>query len=234
MLKQVGIVKNNTKSLDVFTQHISDNFLKIEKMRSSEYVKYCWEKYKAFDEIYKQDRAMNGNIFELIISSELYRQSISPMFLQAKVAFVPNVSFDILLYSSNRVPIGISLKTSLRERYKQADLEATALKYVHRRAKNYLITLDKKDSVITKDKIDNGILLGLDDIIVADTEEFDIFVENLSKTKFIQPDKIDIITAQNIVSQCSVTPQGKPCTPLASHARTDAERRGIKPELSIK
>ncbi|MCL1882066.1 MAG: nicotinate (nicotinamide) nucleotide adenylyltransferase [Oscillospiraceae bacterium] len=40
--------------------------------------------------------------------------------------------------------------------------------------------------------------------------------------------------ARNLLKKCSVTPQGKPCPPLASLERTDAERRGITPELSIK
>ena len=133
MLREAGIVKSKTKAYEVFCESISDDFLSIPEMRSSQYVSYCWELYIRNCPTGNQSNSMNGNIFELIVMSELYRQYLSPMFIQAQVAFVPNVKFDILLYSSEHFPVGLSLKTSLRERYKQADLEAVALKYVHHR-----------------------------------------------------------------------------------------------------
>ncbi len=55
-------------------------------------------------------------------------------------------SSDIVLFKEEkRSPIGISIKTSLRERYKQADLKAVALKYVHRNAENCLISLQSSE-----------------------------------------------------------------------------------------
>jgi len=144
---------------------------------------------------------MNGNIFELIIASEMYRQSLCPMYLQAMVAFVPNVKFDILLYSLDQFPIGLSLKTSLRERYKQADLEAIALKYVHRKALNYLITLDSDEAQNVKQKAQRGELLGINDVIVADSGDFDDLINDLLKMEFINPGEIKIITDGTIVTK---------------------------------
>lgn len=93
-----------------------------------------------------------------------------PFFLQAQVTFVPNVDFDIVLFKEmQRSPIGISLKTSLRERYKQADLEVVALKYVHRTAENYLISLQSSEVDSVKQKLLHGDLLGLNKIIAADS-----------------------------------------------------------------
>ena len=146
-----------------------------------------------------QDNSMNGLIFELIIQTELYRRVICPMFVQAQVAFVPNIKFDILLFSEKQFPIVLSLKTSLRERYKQSDLEAVALKYVHRKALNYLITLDEKKARNEKNKIDKGEMLGLDNIIVAVHEEFNELIDFLSSNTFIKPEKIDIIKARNTI-----------------------------------
>jgi len=40
----------------------------------------------------------------------------------------------------------LTIKTSLRERYKQADLEGLALKQVYRKSKTYLITLSGQES----------------------------------------------------------------------------------------
>lgn len=100
---------------------------------------------------------------------------------------MPNVKFDILLYSSDNYPIGLSLKTSLRERYKQADLEDIALKYVHRRALNYLITLDSDEADNVKEKLCRGELLGINKVIAADTEEFDELISKFGNINFINP-----------------------------------------------
>ena len=207
MLKQTGIIDKNTKAFEIFNSQISDNFLEISNMNPSEYVCYCWSRYESYRDENKgmmSDNAwnsMNGNVFELVIASEMYRQGLCPMFLQAKVAFVPNVNFDILLYTSENFPIGISLKTSLRERYKQADLEATALKYVHRRARNYLITLGEGEARSAKNKVITGDVLGLDDVILADKEEFDALIASLRQMNFIKPDKIEIVSAATVVER---------------------------------
>jgi hypothetical protein len=199
MLKKVGIVKRvNSIAYKVFSESIADDFTKIDKMNPSEYVKYCWNRYKAYCKNFPQDNSTNGNVFELIVESELYRQSLCPMFLQAKVAFVPNVKFDVLLYSSEMFPVGLSLKTSLRERYKQADLEAVALKYVHRKAQNYLIMLKSEETGRLKTKCKNGELLGINEVIAADCGEFDDLITLLSEMAFINPKKIDIIKGKMV------------------------------------
>lgn len=104
-----------------------------------------------------------------------------PLYKNAKVAFVPNVVYDLMFYTSERGPICWSVKTSLRERYKQADLESIALKYVHRKALNFLITLDKTAAKSVKNKIKNGDVIGLDKVVVATDPEFDKLVEDLKK-----------------------------------------------------
>jgi len=202
MLKKVGIIKNNeTKVYRIFSDYISSNFLEIAKMKSSEYVSHCMGLYQNNCPKQKRSNKTNGDIFEIIIQSELYRQNLIPMFLQANVTFVPNAIFDILYFFQTgklRIPITLSLKASLRERYKQADLEAFALKHVHRKAQNYLITLDQIRNI--NKKIDDGELLGLDRAIKADSEEFDELIKKLADAKLIHPDEIEIITAKTVVT----------------------------------
>lgn len=193
MLKDTGFVKSrNLQSYKIFTDKITDDFKSFDTWKASDYVKECWKRYGGAS---LNNNSMNGTIFEYIIGTALYNKGILPMFLQASMAFVPNTDFDILLYTSDNFPIGISIKTSLRERYKQADLEAIALKYVHRRALNYLITFSGNEANNVKNKIKTGTLLGINEVITADTNEFDIFINNLSQYTFIEPGKIDIITS---------------------------------------
>ena len=190
-LREYHIVKAKSKSSVIFTEHISDDFTTISAASPSKYVKYCWAKYESYASTQKQNNAMNGKIFELIIETCLFREKITPMFLQAKVTFVPNVDFDVICFTEEQYPIAISLKTSLRERYKQADLEAIALKYVHRNAKNYLIMLKSDETASLKQKLKKGELLGINEVIAADDVEF---VDNMKKNKYINPGKVDIIT----------------------------------------
>ena len=92
-------------------------------------------------------------IFEYILATLFVREGILPLYLSAKVAFVPNVIYDLMLFTSERGPICLSAKTSLRERYKQADLESIALKYVHRKALSFLLTLEENEAKSVKKKL---------------------------------------------------------------------------------
>lgn len=214
MLKRLNVVKTRrTKAGKVFLEHISEDFMQ-NSMTPAEYVSDCWKKYKKYsreeriakgsDKEEKENNALNGSVFEIIIATALIKEGIVPLHLQAKIAFVPNVEFDIVLYTAETGPIGISLKTSLRERYKQADLEAIALKYVHRKAKNYLLTLDEKEAISVKNKILDGDILGIDEVIVATSDEFNELVDNLKLRTLITPEKVDVISAVNVVTKAII------------------------------
>lgn len=189
------ITSSGTKTHSVFIKYISSDFKSISAPTPHEYVKKCWNSYKTNCPRGEQKQSLNGKIFETIIATCLYRESILPFFLQAQVTFVPNVDFDIVLFKEvQRSPIGISIKTSLRERYKQADLEAVALKYVHRNSENYLISLQSNEVDNVKQKLIQGDLLGLNKIIAADTLEFDAMIDYLKSIKFTNPGEVPIIS----------------------------------------
>lgn len=198
MLKKLGIVKSKTKGYHVFMEHIAPDFMS-NTMGPSEYVRYCWNNYE--NSGVERNNSLNGTIFELIIATLFVKEGILPLHLQAQVAFVPNVNFDAVLYTHETGPIGLSLKTSLRERYKQADLEAVALKYVHRKAENYLLTMDREEAESVSRKIATGAVLGLDKAVLASSDEFDLFVNNLKSKTFISPGSVEIITASRIITE---------------------------------
>ena len=198
MLKKLGIVKSKTKGYHVFMEHIAPDFMS-NTMGPSEYVRYCWNNY--VNSGVERNNSLNGTIFELIIATLFVKEGILPLHLQAQVAFVPNVNFDAVLYTHENGPIGLSLKTSLRERYKQADLEAVALKYVHRKAENYLLTMDREEADSVSRKIATGAVLGLDKAVLASSDEFDSFVNNLKSKAFVSPGSVEIITASRIITE---------------------------------
>lgn len=199
MLKRLGIVKSRgTKGYRVFMNHIEPDFMN-NTMGASEYVRFCWNKYEASG--FAGNNSLNGIIFELIIATLFVKEGIVPLHLQAQVTFVPNVTFDAVLYTNESGPIGLSLKTSLRERYKQADLEAVALKYVHRKAENYLLTMDRNEAEIVSRKILDGAVLGLDKAILVSSNEFDKFIDDLKDKVFISPGAVEIITASRVITK---------------------------------
>lgn len=179
ILQKKGMVKNpSSKTAKIFESLFGDvDFEHIKYISPKDYIKQYWDKYK---ERGLSNNTMNGNIFEIIIYTLLYREGLTPFYTQAKVAFVPNVDFDTILYTPSR-PISLSLKTSLRERYKQADLEAIALVHVHRRAKSYLLTLDPNEAAICKSKVKSGEIIGLDGIVDCNTSDIDDLITELKK-----------------------------------------------------
>jgi len=196
MLKDLGIIiGHNTKAGNIFAQ-LFPNFMEINYSKPSEYVTIYWSTYKKS----KFDNSINGKIFEYILATLCIRENILPLYLRAKVAFVPNVIYDLMFYTAERGPICWSVKTSLRERYKQADLEAIALKYVHRKALSYLITLDEKEAISVKKKIFTGDIIGLDDIIIATKPDFDKFISEIKKFKFIEPPTVQVIKTSQVVT----------------------------------
>lgn len=94
---------------------------------------------------------------------------------------MPNVILDIVLYNRKSL-ITISAKTSLRERWKQADLEAMATKYVHREARYYVVTLSEKE-VQARRKEQNS-YMGIDKFILAHLPEYDALVETIKKNRY--------------------------------------------------
>lgn len=161
-----------------------------------DYIRQYWNKYLSTG---KHSNTVNGNFFELVIHTLLYREGLLPFYAQAKVAFVPNVKFDTILYTPAR-PISLSLKTSLRERYKQADLEAIALQHVHRRAESYLLTLDPNEAELCKAKIKSGDIIGLNKIIDCNTSDIDNLIDELHliKTELTEAQSIKVVTGNLI------------------------------------
>ena len=205
IVRKIGLLKTNGKVDQIFMNLLGGDFREIEYSTPHEYVEKYWKAYKSAkekevvvegdDNKKKENASVNGKIFELIIETLLYNEGILPFYIQAKAAFVPNIEFDLLLYAESE-PVCLSIKTSLRERYKQADLEAVALKYVHRKAHCFLLTLDQNESNNVAEKINNSEVLGLDGMIYCLSEELDDLIKKLKTNKYTESKQVDVVTGQ--------------------------------------
>lgn len=185
-------MNNNTQSLQIvrtLTAHY-----KSDAKKPSQIISELWAQYQ---NNYASNNNLNGAVFEELIGYTLTLAGCMPFYMQAKVAYVPNVNYDFICYDEKTGPVSLSAKTSLRERWKQADLEAVALKYVHRNAKSYLITLDHAVIKTRLDKI--GDCMGLNDFILANSAEFDELIVSLQERHLSKAGKIEVISSNIII-----------------------------------
>ncbi len=196
-LNQLGITIGQNNKAEIVFDELFDSFLNVKYSKPSDYVSQYWEKYTKHGE---NNNNLNGKIFEYVLATLFVREGILPIYMSAKVAFVPNVIYDLMFYTAERGPICISAKTSLRERYKQADLEAIALKYVHRKALSYLVTLEEREAKSVKQKIKTGDVIGLDNVVVATNPEFDELINELKEFQFSEPPIVKVIESNQIIT----------------------------------
>lgn len=163
-----------------------------DDLSGSEFVKSGYDWYRSNHSTSQaKNRGLNGQIFEGLVLGALHKEEIFPAYYQAKVAFIPNTVYDILLYHPRR-PVILSCKVSLRERWKQADLEGAALKQVYRGAKSILLTLSHKEGVRVQRQIENHEVMGLDACIVIQSkgDYFDRLIQELKCTQFLEASPI--------------------------------------------
>jgi hypothetical protein len=198
LLNQLGIAIGKGKKAANIFDNLFPSFLEVKYSTPSEYVNLYWDIYKKH---ISKNNNLNGRIFEYILATLFVREGIMPLYLSAKVAFVPNVIYDLMFYTSEYGPICLSAKTSLRERYKQADLEAIALKYVHRKSLCYLLTLEENEAKNVQAKIVSGDVIGLNKVIVASGKEFDNLVIELKSYNASEPPTVKVITSNQIITK---------------------------------
>jgi SepF-like predicted cell division protein (DUF552 family) len=199
ILQKIGIVRSSTKGAKIFESLLPEtSFLNVQYSTPKDYIEKYWKAYKALGET---NNSLNGAMFELITSTLLVREKLLPMYLQAEVSFVPGIFFDLILYSKEIGPICLSMKTSLRERYHQADLEAIALKYVHRKSKYYLLSLDKKEVMNVKSGIKSGKIIGIDDVCYCLSDEINGLIEKLKQIQYSVAGTVEVVSSNRIVTE---------------------------------
>ena len=93
-------------------------------LRPSMFLNNAFEK---IEKKFKPNNALRGSIFEYLIMCVFFRNDINPFFYQVNLNFVHNVTFDFVLFDTNKKPIIISLKTSGKNAYKQVEAAQTGL-----------------------------------------------------------------------------------------------------------
>ena len=128
-------------------------------------------------------QSLSGKVFELVVAETLAQNGILPFYAQAQFLHVPHAIFDFVCYHPE-TPVALSVKSSLRERYKQAVLEAMFLKQVYRHAHCYLITANQKEAERVNKKIAEDDSIKIEKCVLVNTPDFDNLVKKLRRMKF--------------------------------------------------
>ena len=64
-----------------------------------------------------------------------------------------------------------------------------------------MITIEAKEARSVKTKIKSGDVIGLDDVIVATTEEFNQLILELKKFEFSEPPTVKVIESNQIITE---------------------------------
>jgi hypothetical protein len=149
-------------------------------------IKGCREKAAAMGKSPQSIGSMGGSWLEYAMLLALKESKLTPAYWQAEFAAVPDNFNDVLLWSKEYGPVIISCKTSLRERYKQADLEAVALRQHFPNAKFFLLTLDEDKQHVQRirRKIEEKEMLALATVYdETDADKLFSFLKTLTLTE---------------------------------------------------
>lgn len=159
---------------------------------------FIQQAYGVYVAEFPDNPSINGRVFEYLVCETLAREGITPFYYQAKFAHVPNANFDVACYDPER-PVVLSMKVSLRERYKQAVLEGFVLQQVYRNAECYLITLSGEAVGVSR-KIADGEVAGLSGCAIADKPEYSALLGELKERQFCAATSIMPITGRALLA----------------------------------
>lgn len=159
-------------------------------IRSSMFINNVFEK---IEKKFKPSNALRGSIFEYLMMCVFFRNDINPFFYQVNLSFVHNVTFDFVLFDTNKKPIIISLKTSGKDAYKQVELECFVAKQVHKNCRTIYITYEDDAVRFIERKKDLSEIHNIDEIYSTQDKDFDKLIKDLSSRDYIDPQKISYV-----------------------------------------
>jgi len=170
-IRELGIVRNYGETAEIFDHSV--DLADLDKGVGYFFlhtIETCRSNATAQGKSPQSVGSMSGAWLEWATLVALMEKKLTPAYWQAEFESVPDNFNDVMLWSKQFGPIIISCKTSLRERYKQADLEAVALRPHYPNGKFFLLTLDadKTHLARTRKKIIDHELLALQAIYDED------------------------------------------------------------------
>ena len=188
-LKNGKINASKSKALKLI-EKVWPNLNSNSHIRSSMFINNVFDK---IEKKFQPSNALRGSIFEYLIMCVFFRNDINPFFYQVNLNFVHNVTFDLVLFDTNKKPIIISLKTSGKDAYKQVELEFYAAKQVHKNCRTIYVTYEDDAVRFIERKKELAEIHNIDEIYSTQDKDFDKFIDDLKSRDYVDPGAIDII-----------------------------------------
>ena len=164
---------------------------------SSQNIAKLWRTYSNSNHYGKYDDA----IFKSIIVLSLLSKNIGNIHFNASLFPYRNIQHDCAFYSKERGPILLSINLNIEETYHLEAMKASILKQAYPRSKSFLITMDEREAGVVNKKIKTGLVLGLDDVIVANHSSFDDLINELQNYTLFEPEPIDFLKSTRFISK---------------------------------
>ena len=190
-----------SKSLDIFNQAKWYEIFFDKSLKLSEVVRELY--LNRFEKILGNKSNVNslrGSSFENLILAIFLKNQIKPIYEQCTLQFVPNVRFDFVLFENQMKPLIISLKTSLRERYKQVELEAYYCKQVYKQSECIFISLDSEGVRAAEVKKNLFEVLYIDEFIIATDNKFDLLIKRFKNNDYQKAGTFNLVKSGSLVT----------------------------------
>ncbi|WEK82133.1 MAG: hypothetical protein PR2021_0590 [Candidatus Phytoplasma pruni] len=141
----------------------------------------------------QSQKVIRGKINEYLILLYLNNKGINNLYPQVNLFFIPDIKFDLVLFTQKKRIIAFNFKTCLRDRYKQTMVEGQQLKKLDTRFEFYLLTNNETETQRINNKIKQGKIPGINQVINLFSNSANDFLQNLITIKFIPFSNINII-----------------------------------------
>jgi hypothetical protein len=128
---------------------------------------------------YPSDKNLHGAVLQALVEQCLTSHGIAPFYTEVEMQFIPVARYDIIVYTKKFGPVNLSLKTTLRERWKQAEFEGMALRKVYRRSRVYVVNNSADETRTRKQKMSQ--CEAIRDFVVCTSPIFDQLIADLKR-----------------------------------------------------
>lgn len=169
--------KKNSKIKSIFLE-VYSNILNSSPESASNFFRENWATWQTYAYGKSFNNSLPGAVFEKLFEIYCYLLNYEIAAQDEYFGEVPLVKPDFVLENKNGEYLFLSLKTSLRERWKQADWEAIYFKEYYPDTPCILLTFDKSEESRLQTKIKDNLLKGLDDSCIASSKKLDQILTN--------------------------------------------------------
>jgi hypothetical protein len=150
----------------------------------------------------RNEQSIRGKLFERLVIAAAVADGMLPLHAQMGLKQAPVAKFDLAWWVDGSSPVSMSLKTSLRERWREPVLESDHLKLAYRKAKTFLLTWDRTDyERVRKDAVHYDISL---ELLRVGSDRFASVWEWLRDNKFVVKHENDHIKPGVVIMKPAV------------------------------